>query len=50
MALTQVKGTDFEAEVLKASGKVIVDFYAAWCPPCRALAPLLERFAEEHAG
>jgi thioredoxin 1 len=49
MALPQVNESQFESEVLKAPGKVLVDFYAVWCPPCRALAPLLERFAAEHA-
>ncbi len=49
MALKQVTQADFETEVLQHDGWVIVDFYATWCPPCRALAPLLERFAEQNA-
>jgi len=49
MALKQINETEFETEVLNGDGKVLVDFYATWCPPCRALAPLLERFAEQNA-
>jgi thioredoxin 1 len=49
MALQQVTGAEFEREVLKHDGWVLVDFFAVWCPPCRALAPLLERFAEQNA-
>jgi len=49
MALKQVTETNFESEVLRHDGMVVVDFYAMWCPPCRALAPLLERFADQNA-
>ena len=49
MALKQITESEFNAEVLEHDGRVLVDFYAVWCPPCRALAPLLERFADQNA-
>src|SRR5579862_9611775 len=38
----------FEQEVLQTDGKVIVDFWAEWCGPCHAVAPVLDRIADEH--
>jgi len=40
--------TSFEREVLEADRTVLVEFWAEWCMPCYAVAPVLERIAEEH--
>ena len=45
MALTEVNSSNFETEVLKSSGKVLVDFWAPWCGPCRMQTPILEKLA-----
>ncbi|MFA0734930.1 MAG: hypothetical protein OGMRLDGQ_001430 [Candidatus Fervidibacter sp.] len=50
MAVKEVDKTNFEQEVLQSDIPVMVDFWAPWCVPCRVIAPLVERLAEQYAG
>jgi thioredoxin 1 len=46
----EVSDQDFEQQVLKSDQPVLVDFWAEWCGPCRALGPVIESLAGQYAG
>lgn len=48
--MTSVGDDTFKAEVLDSSTPVIVDFWAPWCMPCRAITPVLENLAKDYTG
>src|SRR6201992_3081506 len=50
MAVGKVSDANFEAEVLKAQGPVVVDFWAEWCGPCKMIAPALDEISEQMGG
>ena len=50
MSAHAVNDDNFEKEVLKAEGPVVVDFWAEWCGPCKALSPVIDEIAQELGG
>ncbi len=48
--IIQLTDGSFEADVLKASGLILVDFWAEWCGPCKMIAPILDDIATEYEG
>jgi thioredoxin 1 len=50
MGVPEFDDKNFDSEVLRASGPVLVDFWAPWCGPCRQIAPVIEQLAGENVG
>ena len=50
MPIVHITAENFEKQVLQAENKVLLDFWATWCGPCRMIAPILEEIAAEDAS
>lgn len=47
--VAEISAEQFTQEVAQAEGKILIDFYAPWCAPCKMIAPVVEQIAQEHS-
>ena len=50
MSIRHITNANFEQEVMKSDKLVVVDFWATWCGPCRAIGPVVDELAQEYNG
>ena len=50
MSVLKLTSENFEKEVLQSEGKILIDFYADWCGPCKMMSPIIDSIAEELEG